>query len=302
MISNLFISPHPFLQPFVYYYLLSTSNDEYTAFNSRWAASNEMSLIFFLKDLPEHVNEWSDSMLNTRRSCVVGSLTRFNGIIHFKGNYYRFIIHFKLNGINKIFHMPMHDLTNKIYPAEDVFGNKVRAFHNQLLNAECLQQMAIYADTFLLSFLNGNNKSGVHDGITVISQDLCCNTDWRSVVYYANSANMSVRSFERKFTEQVGITPKLCIKLARFNKAVQIKLTHPHKTWIAIAYECGYFDQMHFIKDFKQFAGVTPTDFFTKELSRPRMDINKTGKSTFIQLNNQLFNKEEFILVKRTEL
>src|SRR3954471_15879593 len=151
MISNLFMLPNPLLQPFVYYYLLSTSNDEHTAFSSRWAASNEMSLIFFLKDLPEHVNEWNYSMLNTRRSCVIGPLTRFNGIIHFKGNFYRFIIHFKLNGINKIFHMPMHDLTNKIYPAEDVFGNKVRAFHNQLLNAECLQQMAIYADTFLLS-------------------------------------------------------------------------------------------------------------------------------------------------------
>jgi AraC-like DNA-binding protein len=42
---------------------------------------------------------------------------------------------------------------------------------------------------------------------------------------------------------------------------MKLKDEFPHKKWIDITYECGYFDQMHLLRDFKQFTGGNPSGF-----------------------------------------
>jgi transcriptional regulator GlxA family with amidase domain len=72
---------------------------------------------------------------------------------------------------------------------------------------------------------------------------------------------VSLRQFERQFLERIGTSPTTFIRQARFAKALRLKRTHPALNWSSIAYECGYFDQMHLIRDFKQFTSATPTSF-----------------------------------------
>src|SRR5688572_29646778 len=166
MITNLFISPDPLLKPFVSNYVLSTSRGINTSFSSHWAASNEISFIFYLGDLPDHKNSHGDTMLNGKRNCFVGLSTRYNGVIDFCGVSHTFIIQFELNGINKIFGLPMPQFTNNIYCAEDVFGKKVKELHEQLANAADIQQMAQYADACLLHFLNLHTKRIIQQDYT----------------------------------------------------------------------------------------------------------------------------------------
>jgi AraC-like DNA-binding protein len=75
----------------------------------------------------------------------------------------------------------------------------------------------------------------------------------------ASDACLSLRQFERKCKERLGMPPKAFARIVRFSKAYRLREAFPHLTWTAIAYEAGYFDQMHLIRDFKEFAGVTPT-------------------------------------------
>jgi AraC-like DNA-binding protein len=56
--------------------------------------------------------------------------------------------------------------------------------------------------------------------------------------------------------------PKLFARIVRFNKAIDIKMNDPARSWTTIAHDCGYYDQMHFIKDFKLFSGSKPLSFF----------------------------------------
>lgn len=194
--------------------------------------------------------------------------------------------------------MPVRELTNQIISTDDIFGNPAKSLYQQLLNATDIQQMACFADRFLLSFLSRHKKTDlVHDGITAVSKELYNTTALLSVSQYAYKANMSVRNFERKFTEQAGVSPKFYIRLVRFNEAVKKKIMYPAKTWISIAHECGYYDQMHMIKDFKQFAASNPTNFFnynpeiistgtelpTHSLAFEEMDTNiPTQKNIFV--------------------
>jgi AraC-like DNA-binding protein len=74
----------------------------------------------------------------------------------------------------------------------------------------------------------------------------------------ASLACVSIRQFERLSKERIGLPPKLYSRITRFSKAYRLREEQPQLTWTRIAYECGYFDQMHFIRDFREFAGITP--------------------------------------------
>lgn len=271
MITNQFISPHPLLKPFVSSYILSTSHGLNTTFSSHWAASNEISLIFYLDNQPEHKNNPGDANLSGKRNGFIGLSTRYNGVLDFKGRYHTFIIQFELSGINRLFGMPMVQFTDKIYAAADVFGKRTDELHDQLANAVTIQQTALFADAFLLPFLNRASKRFPEKDCTpMVSKSFDATSNLLSVSDCARHADMSIKTFERKFAEQSGVLPKLYMKLQRFNEAVKMKAMHPSKSFTSIAHECGYFDQMHFIKEFKQFTGLSPRTFFTqnKALSR----------------------------------
>lgn len=263
VITNYFILPHPSLQLFVDSYVLCTSNGKVVTLRSNWPASNETSLVFYMSDYPCHTTtEGGSSSLQSNNGCIIGLLSRNNGFVSFSGVYHTFIIQFKANGFYKLFRMPPAEFINNIFCFDDVFGNKAKNLNEAMRNAVNIEQMAGFADKFLLYFL-AMQKSNINsnDGITFVSNELFKNTSLLNIEQYAGKAFMSVRNFARRFNEQVGVSPKLYCRIMRFNNAINTKFKHPQTTWTSIAYDCGYFDQMHMIKDFKEFANFNPSEF-----------------------------------------
>ena len=74
----------------------------------------------------------------------------------------------------------------------------------------------------------------------------------------AAASGKSQRSFIRGFAAEVGLTPKLFLRIRRFNRAFALARAAPGMDGAELALACGYFDQSHLIRDFKQFAGLTP--------------------------------------------
>jgi AraC-like DNA-binding protein len=81
----------------------------------------------------------------------------------------------------------------------------------------------------------------------------------------ANRFAMSERQFERRFKSCAGFSPKLFSRIARFHFAMQ-HFGNTEKSLSSIAHECGYYDQSHFIHEFKQFSGHNPKLFFREEV------------------------------------
>lgn len=242
------------------------------------------------------------SPLQHERGCIIGLQSACNGIICFNGVFHTFIIQFKANGYNKLFRLPAKELVDKRYYMDDVFGNAAKTLNERLQHAACIQGMAGFADRFLLQFLSQNQKTAqVYDGITFVANELFTNAPLLTIEAYASKANMSARNFGRRFMEHVGISPKFYCRLLRFNKAVITKIKKTTISWTSIAQECGYNDQMHMIRDFKQFADVNPAELFhsAEGFTRSRIDATQKSDHVFGDLNSNLQN-EKFITVERT--
>jgi AraC-like DNA-binding protein len=76
-----------------------------------------------------------------------------------------------------------------------------------------------------------------------------------SVAALAAEAEMSHKKFIRLFTDEVGFTPKIYLRVARFQRVLE--------TGDAVE-QGGYFDQSHFIRDFREFSGLTPTEYLIR--------------------------------------
>lgn len=90
-----------------------------------------------------------------------------------------------------------------------------------------------------------------------------------SLDWLAKESYLCPRQFNRKFIERMGVGPKLYSRVVRFYKAYQYKETHPHEDWLKVALLFGYSDYQHMVKDFKEFANVTPNLWINQDNQSP---------------------------------
>jgi AraC-like DNA-binding protein len=81
----------------------------------------------------------------------------------------------------------------------------------------------------------------------------------------ATEIGCSRRYLHARFREQVGLAPKTVARLIRFG-AVRRRIERTPARWADVAYDCGYADQAHLNRDFRELAGTTPTDFVSRLL------------------------------------
>ncbi len=85
-----------------------------------------------------------------------------------------------------------------------------------------------------------------------------------SVAALAREAELSPRRFIEIFTSEVGMTPKLYLRIARFERLLKGVFGMASINWAETAAQYGYFDQSHLNRDFRDFASMTPTQYFSR--------------------------------------
>jgi AraC-like DNA-binding protein len=104
------------------------------------------------------------------------------------------------------------------------------------------------------------NPSSTYRQAMDIIQSLRQIQDADPVQEFCTFHKLYYKKLERLFLKYVGYTPKSYFRLLRFNRA--LRQIHRRKDFLtSIALDCGYYDQSHFIKDFKQFTGLSPGRF-----------------------------------------
>lgn len=274
MISTLEVAPSPMLQPYVKSFSLREFDTSENEMKMPLHAIHEIYLSFFLNEkLPVMHNLPSIS----DEANIFGLHTFCRGVAQiFKGHFRMFCILFKPNGFVRLFNTSPSEFTDKIISGSDLFSTPINRLQMQLQESKKFTQMVGYTEQFLLAYLSKSKTKDPYNRIQSASCFLLQHSSNASIKWLAYQSNMSIKTFERTFTTQVGIAPKLFGRIARFNTALNLKLIHPKWDWTAIAHHCGYFDQMHFIKDFKAFAGEAPSRFF-KTSPPPKKDLQNNN-------------------------
>ncbi len=169
---------------------------------------------------------------------------------------------FQPGGLNRFLNIPMTEIFDNGYPAREVVGREIEELLDKSHDTISLHELDSIVQSYFLRKLSQVKEPLPIDGAL---QYLLTNYN-TNMDRIAGMACMSIRNFERKCKERLGMPAKMYARIARFHKAYKILESKPIISWPDLTYEVGYYDQTHFIKDFKEFAKVTPT-ILHKELS-----------------------------------
>lgn len=210
------------------------------------------SLFFYLDDPIQTLSTSNEFIVNPPSLIVGPQLTR----VDIKMGYRHRMIHvgFKPGGLHQLIGVPMHELIDRSYSASDILGKEADDVLEQLRNTNDWRKMVAAVERFLLRKLSVQHAEPFDGALSI----LLSRNGNMPIENVAAIACLSLKQFERKCKDRIGLPPKLFARLIRFSNAYRIREANPEVSWTSICYECGYFDQMHLIRDFKEFAGVTP--------------------------------------------
>ncbi|WP_431122309.1 AraC family transcriptional regulator [Flagellimonas flava] len=175
-----------------------------------------------------------------------------------------FAICFYPYGFANFVNAPLKSLVDKETPQENLFGlQPARELEQKMVQATTTQDRIAIIEAFLLKKLS--NPSTI-DQIVRTTIDVLLESKGSPAIRKILKDDLSKRrQLERKFAKQVGISPKQLGKVIRLQSALKMLLNTEDDKLTTIAYENEYFDQAHFIKDFKEFTGINPSEFLGNE-------------------------------------
>lgn len=248
--------PHPALLEYV---------DSVTILNIDFATENSLSpiytfvpthtrfLCFYLHD-PVKVKKQQGNFITRARSIIIGpQLTPVT--LDLGKRHHTVIVCLKPCGMYRLLGIPLKEIVDCDFDARLIIGREIDEVLHRLQETESNQEKNIIIQNYLLYKLRQLKPALPFD---LAMLQLVSASGNLSMDYIASQSCLSVRQFERKSMQRIGLSPKLYARMVRFSHAYKYKETYPQMPWIAIAHQCGYFDQMHFIRDFKYFAGFTP--------------------------------------------
>jgi AraC-like DNA-binding protein len=196
------------------------------------------------------------------RTSFVAGLADSSVVTEHGGDSHGIEVNFTPLGARMILGFPMHVFANEVVPFEDVWGRRA--------TAELLERLHAAPDwdarfDLLEALLTARLARATAPPAAV-------DWAWRRLVHehgrlavheLTRELGCSRRYLATQFREHVGLPPKATARILRFQRAVELlENGKPHLERMAL--DCGYYDQAHFNRDFRTFAGSTPTEFLAR--------------------------------------
>ncbi len=189
---------------------------------------------------------------------------RFTRVLQGRGQV--FGIKFKPGGFQPFLGAPVSTLADRSVAAADCFGPAAEAFEAEVAACEEVDEMADAAERLLLTRLPPEDPQARRT--TELVARIAADLQLRSVEQLAAQEGMSPRALQRLFRHYVGVGPKWVINRYRMHEAVaQLQQGRP-VAWAELALQLGYFDQAHFIRDFRRLVGQSPAAYERQQALR----------------------------------
>jgi AraC-like DNA-binding protein len=157
-----------------------------------------------------------------------------------------------------LFRVPMHELARRTVPLEDLLGREAERLEERLLEAPSWgARIALVEGVLRRRFAAAEPPP---PDVAWAWRRLASSHGRLRVSELSAELGCSRKHLAARFREHVGLPPKLIARLFRFQNAVA-RLSAPRGTVAEVAVTCGYYDQAHLDRDFREFLETTPSDF-----------------------------------------
>ena len=164
-------------------------------------------------------------------------------------------VHFKPGGAFPFFRLPAGELSDSQVGLDDLWGGDASAMREAILEAPSIDEKFVVLEHWL------SRRAAQLERHPAIAYALREFQPWRgrSVTDVTAQIGITPKRFIQLFQNEVGLTPKLFCRVRRFQNVLRSIGMGARIEWADVAIRCGYFDQAHFIHDFRAFSGLNPS-------------------------------------------
>lgn len=178
-----------------------------------------------------------------------------------------FSVRFEPSGLSAFTGKDLSSVTDKTIGISELWPGSGVDLEKQMISCASTEERIRLIETFLKTVIVKKERTGmVHAAVRrIIDSDGTV-----SVEDLALNLNTNKRTLERNFSVEVGLSPKHFARVIRFNKALQLIEKKDFSSFTSVAHEGGFYDQAHFIRDFRQITGLNPKKYFSENLEMVR--------------------------------
>lgn len=210
----------------------------------------------------DHYSQIIDDTRQTVKGAHVIGIRKRSLTISQTGRQHFFCIRFKPGGTYPFFGVPAHLFANSFHGMIDLFGKDIAGLEERLYEAKDNTERIAITDRYLLKKFKGDIYE-VKFAEKIVPALLAAG----NIKQVLSDFNVTHKTLERRFERVLGLSPRELIKIKRFNRAVHTMYSCQYESLTNIGYACGYYDQSHFIREFKQLTGYAPRDFLQEQFT-----------------------------------
>ncbi len=169
-------------------------------------------------------------------------------------------IRFYPDKFHQLLNFPMSEISNQVIELDLFPGTFWRHLTEKIAGFHDVSQKIAALEYELLALLGGtqNPSKLIETSLSLIHTS----RGTQSINSLSDQLGVYPKSLEREFKNRIGLPPKRYSRIVRINHVIEhLSMQNSEVEWVDIAYEYGYFDQSHFIKEFTQFLGLSPEQY-----------------------------------------
>ncbi len=259
--------PHPVLRPYVQYYICVALGASDAVLKVPIAPPGYAIMGVRMSDSRLLIKDGDNGLAEAPQISFTGQLTRFR-LIEVTDSHEMFYIVFKPCGPFQLLGIPQHLCTDKSEDLTSMLAAGITTeIRHRLEDARTIPAVRQIVERFLLQLsLSGKKRPGT-DRIAYVAEQVAMRCREPQLIRnLCRNEGFTKSTLDRQIKATIGLTPKQYQLITRFNTVLsyirqQKDITH----WTRIAYRFGYYDQAHFIKEFKHFYGKVPTQYSTND-------------------------------------
>lgn len=223
-------------------------------------------LIFELDNMPRHTfdNDTLEPNKEFTKAWVSGMQSSYISISAMPDSE-MYVFRFKPGGIYPFIQKDLDSISDSVIPAESFFGEAIFEFREQLLGADSPEEKFSLGEEWAQTKLEQGVRidDSIHAAVSKIMSDP---QFWEiSLKDIIDESGYSQKHFISLFKKYVGLSPKYFQRILRFQEIMMKTQNKEQISWPSISSDCGFYDQAHFIREFKKFSGYNPGEFIVEQ-------------------------------------